>query len=139
MKNTIALSTDMRTLYLLDNNRATSFDLENEQGVLIGTIQGEVTVISTKGTGTDFESRLSNAARKEIPLKDSQWTVMYHPDNEVMFIIGAADIDVAIGVDKDVPSKIVTLNLLGSIVNIRRKADMLEVFYMKKDPKDMLV
>jgi len=133
MTNTITLSTDMRTLYLIDDDRAIPFDLENSSGVLVGTMAGQVTVISGKGAERTLERRLADAARKELPLKDSQWTVNYNPDAQTMFIIGAVEIDASIAVDKEVPCKIATLNLLGRVVNIRRKGDMLEFFLMKQE------
>jgi len=133
MANTITLSTDMRTLYLIDDDRAIPYNLETSEGVLIGTLAGQVTVISGKGATPTLERRLTNAAKKEIPLKDSQWTVTYNPTAETMFIIGAVEIEASIAVDKEPACKSATLNLLGRVLNIRKKGDMLEFYLMKQE------
>ena len=45
MLNSIVLSADMETLYLIDNGRTIEFPL-NEQGVLIGMLNGQLTAAS---------------------------------------------------------------------------------------------
>ncbi|PHN07698.1 hypothetical protein [Flavilitoribacter nigricans] len=42
--NSITLSPDMSTLYLIDNNRAIPFDLNNKNGIVVGTLDGQLTV-----------------------------------------------------------------------------------------------
>ena len=45
MLNSIVLSADMETLYLIDNGRTIEFPI-NEQGVLIGVLNGQLTAAS---------------------------------------------------------------------------------------------
>ncbi len=46
MLNTITLSTDLNTLYLVDNGRLIAYSLEKDQGVVVGMLDGQVSVVS---------------------------------------------------------------------------------------------
>ncbi|MEM9888937.1 MAG: hypothetical protein AAF849_23795 [Bacteroidota bacterium] len=132
MSNTITLSTDMKTLYLIDDERAIPFDLTGK-GAIIGTLGGQVTVISSTASKTLASKVTGKEDRKEFPIKNSQWTVNFNEEFGVMHVIGAVDVDSFISrpIDGGKCSK-VGYDLERQIVSIRRKGDALEVRSMVK-------
>lgn len=101
MLNSITLSSDMNTLYLIDNGRAVSFDLDGPNGVVIGRLGGQLAVVTgaerfdvLDNVVSDGESRsrLSNISKKYPVNSDTQWTLTFNADNGIMAIIGVTDI-----------------------------------------------
>lgn len=120
--NSITLSPDLSTLFLIDNGRAIPFDLNHKNGIVIGTLDGQLTVATALPNiltplpdkeGEDPE--LPNPHKKEPIFVDdsierlaarprllrlsavkSQWTLMFIKEKAVISIIGASDIDVSI-------------------------------------------
>ena len=132
MSNTITLSTDMNTLYLIDDERAIPFDLTGK-GAIIGTLGGQVTVISATSSKTLASKVTGKEQRKEFPIKNNQWTVNYNEEYGVMHVIGVFEIDSFISnpVDGGKCNK-VGYELEKQIVTIRRVGDSLEVRSMVK-------
>ncbi len=123
--NSITLSTDMNTLYLIDDERAIPFDLTS-RGATIGVIAGEVSVVTARPTGKTVESKFID--RKDVPVSGNQWTVMYNNDNKLFHVVGALDIELTrIEVDNNSKSKSMMFDLSKNTVTIRRVKENLTI------------
>lgn len=115
--NSITFSTDLSTLYLIDNGRAIAFPLDG-RGVQVALVNDQLSVVTTvkevevdaprprpELAPTDVEelnpekkSRFSFLDRpegKELRLKidpRDQYTAVFNPDSGVLAIIGSTDI-----------------------------------------------
>lgn len=151
MINSITLSSDMETLHLIDNGRSISFPLNSKMGILVGTLNGQITVVSshlgpeemdaTEGDGpteedTDTPTGLAKAATipklVRISTVNSQITSFYNKDIGVLGMIGASDIDFSLTQPERLKPIIQIFNLNTTVVNIRRKGNNLEIFSTKK-------
>ena len=86
MAKSISLSTDMKTIYLIDpNGFSQAFSLSGN-GVIISTSNGDVTVSSASAPlqigNDDFEVGVS-----------AQWDISYHENSEQAMMIGNDDIE----------------------------------------------
>ena len=127
MTNTITLSSDMLQLYLIDRGRAIEYQLNTNNGVLIGMLMGQVTVVSAKEAPQDQEedddlekiptvlrpvpTTKDKANKKEdsekqkifipnritLPTDNAQWTLFFNQKTKTLGIIGTTDIDVGSG------------------------------------------
>ncbi len=105
MVNTLTLSTEMDTLYLIDNGRAIAFPLEGN-GVLIGTLKGQITVATAIDRPAEEKpaedtsglvSRGTGGKSVKLPVSESvQWTFVFSKRFEKLFAIGATDIDISL-------------------------------------------
>ena len=90
MANSIALSTDMETLYFVETNGTTDtteFSLTTTNGVIIETnAQGEVAV-------SEAASQLTNNPTNLDIDPESQWQAAFHPNNTTAVFIGNVDIE----------------------------------------------
>ena len=143
MINSITLSSDMKTLYLIDNGRAISFPIDDQVGILIGKIGDQLSVatavkpIDTADNADDTRTttRSSDTGRKVIKLQaaeKSQWTMTYHSDNQQLVIIGTTDIDLSLTQPDKVNCDMHFVDLSNKIVNIRRKEEELELIELQK-------
>ncbi len=142
MLNSITLSSDMETLYLIDNGRAIPFKLSSPKGILIGTLGNQLVVATAVdkpdapappdgggGSGDDGSDTVGGAgetvtraagrpkAGTEIKfpiLASSQWTLVYNNDHGVLGIIGVTDITGSITAPEDGNTK-------GTMVRIRER------------------
>lgn len=119
MLNSISLSSDMKTLYLIDGGRAIAFDLTKPEGVIVGVLGGQLVVASGLGTPEDqqtpdLEGELT-AGLRAMPddgkttyklEPKSQYTVTYNEDTEVMAVIGVTDITVLLEDDHQTPTNL---------------------------------
>ena len=144
MVNSITLSSDMSTLYLIDNGRAISFPLGKEKMILVGLMKGQVTVATSLAPG-DKVAEPEPGPENPDPLSSgellrsgsgggggevgvvkvpvtskSQWTIFYNPGHQVMALIGAVEIDPGLNPDKPEPidTDIFTFNLNELVVGI---------------------
>lgn len=108
MLNSIVLSSDMETLYFIDNGRSIEFPLD-KRGVVIGLIEGQLAVATAIKVLTPIEDETddSQAAEKalapqpdplfpkllKLPLEKSQWSLSFRPQEGYLFAIGATDIE----------------------------------------------
>lgn len=139
MVNSITLSTDMNTLFLIDNGRAHAFPLQKDKMVLVGLLKGQVTVATSLGPGEspdlasagsespeDLSSGalLRGGAGEEVKVPataKSQWTVFYNRNFQVMALIGAVEIDPGLAPEpKPTGTNIFLFNLTEIVVGIRR-------------------
>ena len=138
MVNNITFSTEMDTLYLIDNDRAIPFPLDNKKGIIIGVLKGQLTV------ATDFEAP-SNMER--IELKDGEqigfsrdrhevklsiektvWSAAYHKQRRVLSFVGATEVEVRSGsTEYDYKPELVFFELEGCVLNIQRRGNAVVV------------
>lgn len=142
MVNTITLSTDMKTLYLIDDGRAIAFDLTNPKGVFIGVLKNQLTVatgtrvpgpsephpvgdaIPLPAANTLMATEATSAASVasdtiKIPITPtSQWSVTFHEEEQVMAIIGITDID------SSLPSEPVERSCKNVVIRLKDKASV---------------
>ena len=125
MVNSITVSSDMSTLYLIDNGRSIDFPFNNPRGVLIGSLKGQLSVATAIEPPTSEE--LAAAKTIKLPTENAQWTMFYHFDDEVLAVIGATDIDFA----KPEPTPPVCnqnfFELQSNIVRIRKIGNAIEI------------
>jgi hypothetical protein len=151
MVNTITLSSDMQTLYLIDNGRAIEFKITEDKGILVGTLNGQVTVVTALGPpkekaeaplGTDDSTATAplTAAKPGMPMdkkvaistKADQWTVFFNKGNSVMALIGIGEIDTSIADPDKLEATIHAFPLQGNVVHIRRNEGKVEFQLVKR-------
>ena len=138
MINNITFSTDMDTLYLIDNDRAIPFSLDNKKGILIGILKGQLTV------ATDFESPASperieledgrqvgfSRSKNEVKLSTEKtvWSAAFHRQRRVLSFIGATEVEVRNNEKEyDYKPELVFFELEGRVLNIQRRGNSLVV------------
>ena len=89
MAKSISLSTDMKTLYLVDSGGFSSAFSLAGNGVIISTSGGDVVVTSATAPlligSDDFEIGLT-----------AQWNIAYHENSEEAIMIGSDDIEIGV-------------------------------------------
>jgi len=125
MVNSITVSSDMSTLYLIDNGRSIDFPFNNPRGVLIGSLKGQLSVATAIEPPTSEE--LAEAKTIKLPTEKAQWTMFYNFDNSILGLIGATDIDVAISEPGNPGCNQNFFDLSDRIVRIRRLGNAIEV------------
>lgn len=147
MVNTITLSTDMTTLYLIEgNNRVIPYSLHAIGGVYIGLIGGQLTVVSalepmpdpgtkpilaaTNRSITATEEPEGRPIRRvksvKLDTKRAQWSALFVRQNLGLVLIGATDIDVSRpGESDDLEAEGYVFDLREGYVNIRKAGDSL--------------
>ncbi len=131
MINTITLSSDMKTLFLIDNGRAIGFPIDTENGVLIGSFRGQIAVATaltadeeegggTSGDGAERKPAVNQSVIK-VGIKSKQWTFTYNKRAGMMSIIGATEIDSSFRNDPNCEEHRVNLN--DSVVKVQRKGE----------------
>ncbi len=112
MLNSISLSSDMRTLYLIDNGRAIAYDLTVPQGVLVGLL-GDQLVVATAvglpdpdddvdpglttetGGGSAIDAGSRSMPETQFTFKigeKSQYSLSYNAQRKALGVIGTTDI-----------------------------------------------
>lgn len=119
--NTITLSPDMSTLYLIDSGRAFPFPLQSKTGVVIGLLDGQLSVVTAlpdisiptepgpPTPPTDDDGPIKRIASRPLRLSTItyRWTVIFFPDKGVLSIVGATDIDASIVGATDIDASII--------------------------------
>ncbi len=83
MLNTITLSTDLRTLYLIDDGRLIAYNLEKAQGVVIGTLDGQLAVVSGRRRLPDIQGSrglLTTSSEQPQSMETVSGTTIKQPD-----------------------------------------------------------
>lgn len=137
MVNTITFSTDMEKLYLIDDGRAIEFDLTKDNGILVGTLKGQITVAtafefpkpdsdapSGDTSGNESGNRPPAAAIK-LETEDTVWSGVYHRERRVMSFVGATEIEIRTpgGTEYDYQPTLHFFKIEENILHIRRKRD----------------
>ncbi|MFK7935534.1 MAG: hypothetical protein AB8G22_18615 [Saprospiraceae bacterium] len=130
MPNSIAFSSDMTKLYLIDCERNICFDLVNTNGVMVSTIKGQIFAVSAaKKRSTKVSSKTK---RLRLSTKNAQYTLMYNEDKVQLFVIGFDDIDSSISDDKPADPVGENFEIKDHVVIIRRVGNDLELDYSKR-------
>lgn len=146
MVNTVSLSSDMQSLFLIDEGRAFAFPLDAVKGVYVGTLKGQISAATALDPATDESNEAKKGKTLKLTTTKSQWTLAYYRKSEVLGIIGATDIDSSLigatdidsslrpGGDTyvDAPSKAYLFDLKLYIVNIKRVGNALEITTLEK-------
>ncbi len=145
MLNSISLSSDMKTLYLIDNGRAIPFDLTVPEGVLVGLLGGQLVVATgstlpvpqevplptAEGAVEGAEVARTRPVEKTYTFKageNSQYTVSYNGKNKALSVIGVGDIVINLEAPEDNTCETEVLSIdQKKIVRIRRVEDELEI------------
>jgi hypothetical protein len=118
MLNSISLSSDMKTLYLIDNGRAIPFDLTVPEGVLVGLLRDQLVVATGTTLPAPQEVPLPTAegviegaeVARTLPVEktytfkageNSQYTVSYNGKNKALSIIGVDDVVIHLEAPED--------------------------------------
>ena len=134
MVNSITLSTDQDILYLIDDGRCIEFPLKSKNGILVGTIRGQITVATAKAAPTTEEG--SDAPRKiRVATGDNMhWTTFYNEDSEVFGLIGLAEIDISLAEPK---TQVYLVDLKENVITLGRKGVLIELtVYPKESSRD---
>jgi hypothetical protein len=132
--NTITLSADMSTLYLIDGGRAIPYSLDAIGGVLIGEIKGQLTVVSALDPfpmddkeiqSFSFDQRsvgtpIPTVKSAKIPTSRGQWNFLYLRERKQICVIGAVDIDIAIREGQGLEAQGYLFDLRESFINIQK-------------------
>lgn len=113
MLNTIAISPEMETFYLIDNGKAIPFALLEGRGIVIGLIEGQINVATAaripkmeEEAESPMDLREAVAFRSEVIEKDRKiriiklslektiWSVAFHSKNAALCFIGATEVEV---------------------------------------------
>ena len=145
MVNTITLSSDMETLFLIDDGRAIEYDLGSPKGLLIGTLNGQLTVATAPvdSPNDDDESGATAPPTDQdgsrtvvkVSTKNAQWSATYNLKTQTLFFIGATDIDIGepnVARGGDATPKVFGFDLKGRVANIRRIGNAIEIALIGK-------
>lgn len=155
MLNTITLSSDLETLYLIDNNRAIKFPLNSKEGILVGSLNGQITVVSAINPPKeendapigDGEGDLASAAETlakakggilnpksvTVPAKKGQYTTFFNGKLKIMCLIGFGDIDISITEPEELEPQFFIFDLNDRVVNVRKKENSIVFTTLKRD------
>ncbi len=127
MLNSISLSSDMKTLYLIDNGKPIAYDLTVPEGVIVGLLGDQLVVATavsppapdtteletTSDETVMLRSDDSETERRERPekvsfkaTKDSQYALTYNGEHQTLGIIGFDDIDLGLETPDGIDDKI---------------------------------
>lgn len=136
--NTITLSTDMSTIYLIDGGRAIPFSLNTIGGVLVGEIKGQLTVVSafdnipTEDPSKNLETFSTARAvgipvvkTATVPTNKGNWNFIHIREQRKLCIIGAVDIDVSIQKGNTLEAQAYLFDLQEGFINIQRVGNSL--------------
>jgi hypothetical protein len=152
MVNTITFSTDMNKLYLVDAGRAIEFDLTKENGVLVGTLRGQITVATAfefsktedgPSAGEATEGAVTMSAQRHLSTKLTTdmtvWSGAYHVKRRIICFIGATEIEVRKpngDEEYDYKSEIHFFDIENNTLHIRRKKNNVFVTAFPNNEKE---
>ncbi len=142
MINTITLSSEMDILFLVDNGRAIDFPLDNKNGVLVGTLRGQITVATAfelpkEPSGNDPEG----PKKLVLPIPRFQWTFTYNKPSRSFITVGATDVNFG-AVPPNPDNKIGRgeievqghlFDISDKVLHIRRVGEQLEFLLLEDD------
>ena len=135
--NTVTLSSDMTTLFLIEGSRVIPYSLYSIGGVLIGLVGGQITVVSAldpqPDPGNSTSSVATRSAAVPIPVvkaikvstERTQWSLLFVPRRGRISIIGATDIDASLRENDDLGFEGYAFDLREGYLNIRRSGNTL--------------
>lgn len=135
MVNSLTFSTEMDTLFLIDNGRAIAFPLDNNKGILIGTLKGQLTVATdfqappTKGEGLSVSSAQplalsANGKETKLDFEKTVWSAAYHKRNLTLCFVGATEVEIRKGgTEVDYKPEIAFFDLSRHVLSVQRKGN----------------
>ncbi|MCB0568136.1 MAG: hypothetical protein KDC66_00155 [Phaeodactylibacter sp.] len=144
MVNTIAVSTDMETLYLIDDNRAIAFPLLGTKGIIIGLLDGQLTVATAAQPpkmDMDIENPTNgdNAARVvssdgrvkivKLPITNTAWSTVFDRKKAALCFIGATEVEIRVsgGDELEFKASLEFFELNKGNIYVRRTKDSIVV------------
>lgn len=137
MFNSLTLSSDMQTLYLVDNGRSFNFRLDSQNGIIVGLLDGQISVSTARRLPEieDEGSSFADASLVPVPpvkvrldLDDAQYTLFFNLEHDFLGIIGATEIDGALQDDSEnIKTSILVYRLRDFTVNVKRKGNFIEI------------
>ena len=144
MVNNICLSTDMNTLYLIDDERAIRFPLNQRSGILIGTLRGQLTAATAfklpkpveeadpeMTTGSQSTTLVMSATKNKeqvrLSTRRTAWSAVFHPGRMQLSFVGATEVEIRRPDEEpvDYKAEIVSFDLRENTLNIRRIGETL--------------
>lgn len=145
MVNTITLSSDMQTLYIIDDGRAFEFPINTAKGIYVGTLKGQITAATALEPATEEGTEVKRGKTLKLTTTKSQWNLAFAKKLEALSVIGATDIDSSIigatdidsslksvGDYSEVPGKAYLFDLKRFILNVRRVGNSIEITTIEK-------
>ena len=156
MVNSITLSSDMSTLYLIDDGRAVPFKLREEKMILVGSLKGQITVATSLAPDEKAEAPAAgaedpDASSSGILLRstdeegnlrvvkvaagpEAQWTIAFNSKFQIMALIGVTEINPGLTPDRPEPLKpqIFTFDLNDLVVGFTRIGNALLLTPMRR-------
>ena len=129
MTNTITLSSNMDSLILIDEGKATVHLLSHPNGLIIGTLRGQILA----GTSESLPEAAEILKTITISLEAERWTIFYDRPGRTLNVIGATDIDLGLVGDREAPSRAVVHKLAigGNPVHVRRIGNTITISLLK--------
>lgn len=127
LSNTVAISSDMESLYIIDTGKVLEFNLSHPNGILIGTLRGQV--IAATADKLPADSEIIN--KVVLPLQGMQWTTFYHRPAQTLNVIGATDIDLSFSESSDVKAQLHRLTIGVNPVHVRRIGNQIVIYILK--------
>lgn len=148
MINNITFSTEMDTLYLIDDGRAIGFPLDNEKGILIGTLKGQLTV-ATNFQAPPLANQFASIAegrqsftkgpdKREIKLPTdlTVWSTVFHKEHRILSFVGATEVEIRVrGEEADYKPELVFFDVESNVLHIQRKQNAIIVKSMPVSEK----
>lgn len=145
--NSITLSTDMRTVYLIDRDRAAKFLLDSDEGVFIGLLRKQLAVVTAPEAPPEVKPdevatldnpSLEGKKRLLLPVPRNQWTLLYNDPTRSLGVIGATDVTLGVavpgeergGAKRTVESRLFLFNLEKQVLQVRLKNNLLEITFL---------
>ncbi len=127
MTNTITFSSDMETLFVIDDGKACAYNLSHPNGVIIGTLRGQVVAGTAEALPPDGDV----LQRITLNLQKAQWTAYYRRPLQTLNVIGATDIDLGLSDEKDSKAMVHRFPIGGNPVHIKRSGNTITLALIK--------
>ncbi len=125
--NTLALSSDMELLYVIDSGKVLEFKLSHPNGIFIGTLRGQVVATTAEKLPADTEI----VNKVVLPLKGAQWTTFYRQPTQTLYVIGATDIDLSFTESSDIKAQLHRFTIGTSPMHVRRSGSNIIIYVLK--------
>ncbi len=125
--NTIAFSSDMDMLFVIDDGKVLPFNLLHPNGVIVGTLRGQVVA----GTAVSVPADNDVQQKVTISLQKAHWTVFYRRPVQTLNVIGATDIDLSFTGDTEIKAQAFRLSLAGAPIHVRRSGNFITFSVLK--------
>lgn len=127
MTNTVAFSSDMENLYIIDDGKVNTYNLSHPNGVLVGTLRGQITAATAEALPAS-----SDVLRTvTLNLQKNHWTAFYRRPQQTLNVIGATDIDLGFTGEGDGKATLHRFIIGGNPVHIRRSGQTITLSLIK--------